>query len=166
MFLNGGVYHGARVLSQAAVTAMTRNQIPGIPTEFGGWHAEAGYGYGWFVDTPHRWAYFHGSLQPLGTVSHPGAGGTSFWIDPVNEIIGVVLEVLTAVSEQGGPVSHIFDRFENVVYSAIEEQPASPGTHTSPATGRSASSPSSGGAASAAVSQVAEISTAGPAGVL
>ena len=166
MFLNGGVYHGARVLSQAAVTAMTRNQIPGIPTEFGGWHAEAGYGYGWFVDTPHRWAYFHGSLQPLGTVSHPGAGGTSFWIDPVNEIIGVVLEVLTAVSEQGGPASHIFDCFENVVYSAIEEQPASPGTHPSPATGRSASSPSSGGVASAVVSQVAEISTTGPTGVL
>ena len=34
MFLNGGVYDGARVISPAAVTAMTRNQIPGIPTNF------------------------------------------------------------------------------------------------------------------------------------
>jgi len=36
MFLNGGVYNGARVLSRAAVAAMTRNQIPGVPTEFAG----------------------------------------------------------------------------------------------------------------------------------
>lgn len=120
MFLNGGFYAGARILSPAAVAAMIRNQIPGIPTNFLGWHAEAGYGYGWLVDTPDRWAYFHGSLQPVGTVSHPGSGGTSFWFDPVNDIVGVVLEVVTAVSEQGEPVSHIFDRFQNVLYSALE----------------------------------------------
>ena len=39
----------------------------------------------------------------------------------MNEIVGVVLEVVTAVSEQAEPVSHIFDRFENILYSAIEE---------------------------------------------
>ncbi len=36
MFLNGGGYADARVLSRASVAAMTRNQVPGIGSDFDG----------------------------------------------------------------------------------------------------------------------------------
>jgi CubicO group peptidase (beta-lactamase class C family) len=122
MFLNGGTYDGARVLSRSAVAAMTRNQIPGVPAELGGIrHAEAGYGYGWVVDTAERWAYFHGSLRPVGTLSHPGAGGANAFFDPVNDLVGVVLEIATVISEYSEPVLGIGERFENMVYAAIED---------------------------------------------
>jgi CubicO group peptidase (beta-lactamase class C family) len=122
MFLNGGAYDGARVLSRAAVAAMTRNQIPGVPTDFAGvWHAEGGYGYGWLVDTAERWAYFQSSLRPLGTLSHPGAGGANLFFDPANDIVGVVLEIASVLSEDVEPLLGVFERFENVIYSAIED---------------------------------------------
>lgn len=122
MFLNGGAYNGARVLSRAAVAAMTRNQIPGVPADFCGvWHAEAGYGYGWVVDTAERWAYFQGATRPMGALSHPGIGGANIFFDPANDIVGVVLEIATALSEDGEPVLGVCDRFESVIYSAIED---------------------------------------------
>lgn len=122
MFLNGGVYNGARVLSRAAVAAMTRNQIPGVPTEFAGvFHAEAGYGYGWLVDTAERWAYFQGASRPLGTVSHPGAGGANMFFDPANDIVGVVLEIASVLSADAEPLLGVCDRFESIIYSAIED---------------------------------------------
>jgi serine-type D-Ala-D-Ala carboxypeptidase len=122
MFLNGGGYADARVLSRSSVAAMTRNHVPGIGSDFDGvWHAEAGYGYGWLVDTAERWDYFHGSLQPLGTLSHPGAGGSNIFFDPVNDLVGVVLEILTRMGPWAEPLSGVFDRFENVIYSAIED---------------------------------------------
>ena len=122
MFLNGGTYNGARVLSRATVAAMTRNQIPGIPTEMAGVvHPEASYGYGWLVENAERWAYFHGSLRPHGVLSHPGAGGANIFFDPTNDLMGVVLEIATVLSDDMEPLLGIFDRFENVIYSAIEE---------------------------------------------
>jgi CubicO group peptidase (beta-lactamase class C family) len=121
-FLNGGAYDATRVLSPAAVAAMTRNQIPGIPVDlFGQWHAESGYGYGWLADTGERFGYFHGSLQPLGTVAHGGLGGAQMFFDPANDLLGVVLEVATNLSDEGEALSCIFDRFQNVIYSAIED---------------------------------------------
>jgi CubicO group peptidase (beta-lactamase class C family) len=122
MFLNGGVYNGERVLSRAAVAAMTRNQIPGVPTEFAGvFHAEAGYGYGWLVDTAERWAYFQGASRPMGTLSHPGAGGANIFFDPANDIVGVVLEIASVLSADMEPLLGVCDRFESVIYSAIED---------------------------------------------
>ena len=122
MLLNRGAYGGERVLSRAGVAAMTRNQIPGIGTDFCGvWKAEASYGYGWVVDSAERWAYFHGSLRPIGTLSHPGAGGANIFFDPANDIVGVVLEIASVLSPDFEPLLGIFDRFENVIYSALED---------------------------------------------
>jgi CubicO group peptidase (beta-lactamase class C family) len=121
MFFNGGLYGRARILSRPAVAAMTRNQIPGIAARRGTIHRkEASYGYGWIVKSNEKWRYFDGSLVPIGTFSHVGAGGCAFWVDPVNEIVGVCLEVtmrLTALSE------HLwnYDLFQNAVTAAVAD---------------------------------------------
>lgn len=60
-------------------------------------------------------------LTPIGSYSHTGAGGNSFWIDPENETIQVVFEVCMDVSEDLEPRSWIFDRFQSVVASAIDD---------------------------------------------
>ena len=62
-----------------------------------------------------------GSLRPAGTLSHPGAGGTNVFIDRHNDIVGVVLEIASVLSEDVEPLLGVFDRLENVIYSAIED---------------------------------------------
>lgn len=120
-FLNGGRYGKARILSPLAVTEMTRNQIPGVPARFfDRTIPEGGYGYGWMLRTWLCWPYFCG-LAPLDSYSHPGAGGNTFWIDPASETIQVVLEVCMDLSEILEPRGWIFDRFQSVVASAIED---------------------------------------------
>jgi len=121
MCLNGGSYGDQRILSRPAVSEMTRNQIPGIAALFMDHPVpEAGYGYGWMIQTWHCWRYLCG-LSPLGSYSHTGAGGNAFWIDPENETIQVVFEVCMDVSEDLEPRSWIFDRFQSVVASAIDD---------------------------------------------
>jgi CubicO group peptidase (beta-lactamase class C family) len=120
-FLNGGRYGEARILSPPAVAEMTRNQIPGVAARFVDQTIpEGGYGYGWIVRTWVCWPYFFG-LTPLGSYSHTGAGGNAFWIDPANETIQVVLEACADLSEMLEPRGWIFDRFQSVVASAIDD---------------------------------------------
>ena len=94
MFLNRGRYADARVLSSPSVAAMTRNQISGISTTFmGEFHAEASWGYGWDVHGPGKWSNFPAALLPPEAFRHSGIGGVHYWIDPVNEIVGVYFSV-------------------------------------------------------------------------
>ena len=119
--LNGGHYGGARILSPATVAAMTRNQIPGVRGRLVGCEVEhASWGYGFAITSPTKWKYYDGSLPPLGTLSHSGAGGAAFWIDSVHEIAGAYFEVTTRLSPD---FEHLwnFDLFQNVITAAVEE---------------------------------------------
>jgi CubicO group peptidase (beta-lactamase class C family) len=121
MILNRGRYGDARILSPAAVAAMTRDQIPGLKARFFDKLVEHGsWGYGWQVESPSKWPYFHGSLRPLGTLGHPGAGGAMFWIDRAHELVGAYFEVTTRLTER---FEHLwsFDLFENAITAAVEE---------------------------------------------
>lgn len=77
MYLNGGVYDGARILSQESVRTMTR------PFYLAGGDADRekgvsiGYGYGWMVGDD-------------GTFSHTGSDGTGAWVDPERDLIVLV----------------------------------------------------------------------------
>jgi CubicO group peptidase (beta-lactamase class C family) len=120
MILNGGSLDGRRVLSPATVQAMVIDQIPGIPALFGtSTIRDAKWGYGFSVVQPRRFPYFGGGLVPSGTVTHPGAGGISYWIDFANELVGVSFEVITEVSEFLEPVSGLGHRFQDVVTAAV-----------------------------------------------
>jgi CubicO group peptidase (beta-lactamase class C family) len=121
MILNRGRLEDARILSPAAVAAMTRDQIPGIQARlFGATMEHASWGYGWAVESPTKWPYFHGSLHPPGSISHPGAGGAMFWVDPANEVVASYFEVCAEISEQM-EFKWNFDLFQNVITSAVED---------------------------------------------
>lgn len=119
MFLNGGMYGDARILSRAAVMAMTRSQTPGIPVFLGpNIRKEASYGYGWFVRTHEKWKYWDGSLQSQGEFHHQGAGGVLLWVDPRDEIVGVYFSVDLAQTPDLEPLWNA-DLFQNVISSAV-----------------------------------------------
>jgi CubicO group peptidase (beta-lactamase class C family) len=90
-FLNGGTYNKFQLLSPATVVQMTTNQIPGVGTEFNGWHDEASWAYGWRVLGTDRWKGFDGVLRSMGSYDHGGAGGNMVWVDPARNLVGVYL---------------------------------------------------------------------------
>jgi CubicO group peptidase (beta-lactamase class C family) len=121
MFLNGGTYGGARILSRPAVTEMTRSQTQGIPVNLGpSIRKEASYGYGWFVRTNEKWSYWDGSLQSHGEFHHQGAGGVLIWVDPRDEIVGCYFNVDLAETPAMEPLWKA-DLFQNVISSAVAE---------------------------------------------
>jgi CubicO group peptidase (beta-lactamase class C family) len=120
--LNRGSYGRARVLSPPAVDAMTRDQVPGIKASFFDTFMEhASWGYGWQVESPSKWPYFHGSLQSLGSLNHPGAGGAILWIDPARDLVGTYFEVTTRMTARFEQLWS-FDLFQNVITSAVEDR--------------------------------------------
>jgi CubicO group peptidase (beta-lactamase class C family) len=120
MFLNGGCYGDARVLSPASVAAMTRNQIPGIGARhMDEFFPEAFWGLGWGIDGNKRYLN-RGTLQSPDTFSHGGAGGVFLWIDPAYEIVGAYFSVSLWLVE-GERVRTGADLFVNAVTSAITD---------------------------------------------
>jgi CubicO group peptidase (beta-lactamase class C family) len=120
MILDRGRMGDARVLSPAGVAAMTRDQIPGTKALlFGVPFAHGSWGYGWAVESPTKWPYFNGSLQTLGTLSHPGAGGAMFWIDRERELVGAYFEVTRNISPRM-EFKWNFDVFQNAITAAVE----------------------------------------------
>jgi CubicO group peptidase (beta-lactamase class C family) len=121
MILNRGRYGEARILSPAGVAAMTRDQIPGVKARFyQKLIAHGSWGYGWFVESPSKWPYFHGSLASLGTIAHPGLGGVMFWIDQSRELIGAYFEVTSRETERREPLWN-FDLLQNVITAAVDD---------------------------------------------
>jgi CubicO group peptidase (beta-lactamase class C family) len=119
--LNGGRYGNVRVLSPATVDAMSRDQIPGVGARIVNTVKErASCGYGFLVASPTKWPYFDGSLHPLGTFCHPGAGGSNFWVDPEHELVAMYFEVATRVTPNWEFLWN-FDLFQNAVYAAVED---------------------------------------------
>ncbi|MCH8292597.1 beta-lactamase family protein [Candidatus Poribacteria bacterium] len=91
MFLNEGSYEGQRLLSHATVSAMTRNQIPGIGARYlDESYPEAGWSYGWNIQGDKK---SHGSLLSPKTFSHGGGGGVLLWVDPAYEVVGAYFSV-------------------------------------------------------------------------
>lgn len=104
VFLDGGkfVHEGEerRLLSPATVYEMSRDQLPGIKTDFFKRDFEASWGLGWMVQGNDRWPWYSGTLAPKGTFYHGGAGGSMLWIDRANEIVGIYLTVCHIFDEE------------------------------------------------------------------
>jgi CubicO group peptidase (beta-lactamase class C family) len=86
MLLNGGSLSGARLLSRKSVELMTANHIGDMPI----WPDLAGYrfGLGFRVLTDLGKSAHLGSP---GSYGWSGAFGTYFWIDPKEEMIGILM---------------------------------------------------------------------------
>jgi len=87
MLLNGGELDGERILGRKTVELMTVNHLEdGIPREIlqPGW----GFGLGFTVKTE---AGRDGMPDSVGSYSWIGVAGTSFWVDPKEDLIGVFM---------------------------------------------------------------------------
>ena len=87
MLLNGGELDGARILGRKTIELMTVDHLPdGVPTEFlsPGW----GFGLGFTVKNE---AGTDGMPGSVGNFYWFGAQGTSFWVDPEKDLIGVFM---------------------------------------------------------------------------
>lgn len=86
MMLNGGELDGVRLLSPKTVELMTMNHLGKIQMGFG--RTGVGFGLGFAV------ALDQGEIGELGSAGEynwGGAAGTSFWIDPTEQLIGVFM---------------------------------------------------------------------------
>jgi len=80
MFLQGGEYGGARILSPRTIEMMTIPQSPGVRNA---------RGLGWDIEAP--FASNRDELPPAGAFGHLGYTGTSLWIDPVTGVYVILL---------------------------------------------------------------------------
>jgi serine-type D-Ala-D-Ala carboxypeptidase len=93
MLLDGGGRGQTRVLSRAAVAAMVRNQVPGIPAQYGDeYFPEATWGLGIGV-RGNKKALRDASLPSPAAFSHGGAGGVFAWADPATDVVGAYFSV-------------------------------------------------------------------------
>ena len=89
MMLNGGELEGTRILSRKTVELMTANHTG----DKGIWLAGPGYGFGlgYAIVTDLGPA---GTPRSKGSFYWSGVYGTIFWVDPSEEIIGILLQQL------------------------------------------------------------------------
>ena len=96
MLLNGGEYNGHRLLGRMTVDMMLANHIGTGPAKRVGIRGDGyGFGLGGAVLTDPAKAP---DALSIGTWSWGGAWGTVFWIDPVEELIPIMLIQITSYS--------------------------------------------------------------------
>jgi CubicO group peptidase (beta-lactamase class C family) len=117
MMLNGGELDGSRILGRKTVELMTANHIGDMQA----WLTGPGYGFG----LGYRVAKDVGQTALLGSVGEYGWGGafcTYFWVDPVEEMIGIVMT-------QVRPYDHLNIRQEFQVLAnqaIVDHKPSKP----------------------------------------
>ncbi len=106
MLLNGGTLDGNRLLSPKTVELMTANHVGDLYTE------GYGFGLGFSVRTDLAAAQ---ELGTEGTFGWSGAYNTYFFIDPEEELIGIVMT-------QFAPYTNFYKKkFQQLIYQAIVE---------------------------------------------
>lgn len=108
MMLNQGTYNGQRIISRKTVELMTTNHLP---EEVTFWGEGSGFGLGFEVleDLGAR-----GALGTVGEFSWGGAYHSSYWVDPVEELVVVYFTQLI-------PANGLDDQFKlrALIYQAI-----------------------------------------------
>jgi CubicO group peptidase (beta-lactamase class C family) len=126
--LNGGEFEDARLLKRETVALMTRNHLPEnlIPIgvmSFKFTNHGFGLGFGVVVepepDAPpekkHPGFWWHRGAPPVGSYGWIGAYMTDFWIDPSNEIIGMLF-----TQSADGMKYPFLPEFRELVYEAFD----------------------------------------------
>jgi len=113
MLLNGGELDGARILAPATVRRMTTNSLPSDIQFVGGdmgprGSASFGLGFGIRSDAASSWV--PGSV---GSFTWSGLWGTTFWIDPAEQLIAMQL------IQVSGDFERFTRPFRNLTYGAF-----------------------------------------------
>ncbi len=85
MLLNRGELDGARILRPETVAAMTRDQVSGLPL----WIPVHGFGFGYGFGVTTR--PDDARKDPVGIFAWGGIYYTDFWVDPKDELIGIMM---------------------------------------------------------------------------
>jgi CubicO group peptidase (beta-lactamase class C family) len=117
MFLNRGVLDGVRLVSRKTVEHMTSNHIPpGYKSTWPSPSVESGQGYG--LGFGINWEPERSDLPgSKGDYYWSGIYGTSFWIDPKEELIVIIMY-------QSPPMTLVFPylfRMRHYVYGAVSD---------------------------------------------
>ena len=112
MMLNKGTLNGQRVLSAAAVEAMTTSQTGAIPAGFA---PGVGHGFGFEVVRETLGTYRYSSI---GSYVKGGAYRTYGWVDPAKDLVGIILMQRT---NGGGDVADEINSFMAMAAAAIEK---------------------------------------------
>jgi CubicO group peptidase (beta-lactamase class C family) len=108
MLLNGGRLDGAQILSPKTIELMTVNHTPDLASI-----PIAGAGYGWGLGF--RVLTDLAATQTLGSVGNygwSGIYGTTFWVDPKEKLVAIMLV-------QRYPGSTVAGAFQPLVYQAL-----------------------------------------------
>ena len=111
MLLNGGELDGARILSPATIELMTTDHLHDDGASFlaEGW----GFGLGFTVKNQPA---LDGLPDSAGTYYWFGVAGTSFWIDPAQDLIGIFMVQINPNRDV-----NFRDQFKRLVYQAVVE---------------------------------------------
>ncbi|MEO2006070.1 MAG: serine hydrolase domain-containing protein [Candidatus Poribacteria bacterium] len=111
MMLNGGSLGSHRLLSRRTVELMRQNHVGDLDVMAGPGY---GFGLGFAVHTD---AGASGNVRPVGTYYWGGYWHTTFWLDPVEELLAIKM------SQVGYPADHLDDHeaFQALVYGAIAD---------------------------------------------
>ena len=113
MLLHNGEFDGARILSRKTVELMTSNHL--TPEQFPSDWTLSGFGFGLGVRVATDPAQSQNLCSP-GEHGWGGAAGTYYWIDPIEELIGIYMI-------QFQPGGHFMggSDFKTAVYQAIDD---------------------------------------------
>ena len=113
MLLNGGAIDGVRILSPVTVDLMTTDHIGDIPTGSVVQPGSAGFGLGFAIrGRPGA----DGEIGSEGAYYWSGFFNTTFWVDPTEELIGILMtQIFPSASD-------IQERFRIMAYQAIVER--------------------------------------------
>ncbi|MEM7532322.1 MAG: serine hydrolase domain-containing protein [Chloroflexota bacterium] len=113
MILNKGELDGVRILGRRTVEFMTCNHLTPsmIPIGLGGEMPGMGFGLGFSVVMDPGVA---GTMASVGTHAWGGWASTRFWIDPVEELIAILM--IQYIGDESHPLRN---DFQDLVYQAI-----------------------------------------------
>jgi CubicO group peptidase (beta-lactamase class C family) len=110
MLVQGGELNGKRLLSPRTVALMSSNHVGELFARAGATGGRVGMGFGLTVDVVLD-SVVAGEARSTGSFGWGGAFGTNFWVDPKEQIVGVLM-----VQTPGGPLRA---DFQNAVRQAI-----------------------------------------------
>jgi CubicO group peptidase (beta-lactamase class C family) len=112
MLLDGGRLGPVRLLSRKTLEFMTADHLGGLPGTSDLLAPGYGFGLGFTVRLSTGIAQVAGSA---GHYSWGGIAGTTFWVDPQEELIGIML------MQGPGQRDHFRPLFRNLVYAAFDD---------------------------------------------
>jgi CubicO group peptidase (beta-lactamase class C family) len=117
MLLGGGALDNVRLLSRKTVALMASNHLPANLLPFGAAPNDPGYGFGlcgWVLMDVARSA----NLGSVGSFGWSGAASTHTWIDPQEDMIGLIMPQFIGTNGVSYPLR---EQFKTMVYQALDD---------------------------------------------